>query len=111
MTTDRTEPVNLMASLPADLPQEQVLTLAQGTAMRIERIVSSGQASPPGFWYEQQENEWVLVLQGRGVIEYPDGTLVELRTGDSLHLPAGVRHRVRETSQHGPTVWLAVFWR
>lgn len=103
--------VNLLTDLPAELPEEQILALASGDRVRIERIVSSGQASAEGFWYDQDEHEWVLVLQGRGTIEYADGAAVELRVGDSLLLPARVRHRVRETSTEGPTVWLAVFWR
>lgn len=103
-------PMNLLADLPAELPEEQVRTLIGDGPVRIERIVSTGHASPEGFWYEQEEHEWVLVLQGCGVVEYPDGRTVELRVGDSLQLPAGVRHRVRETSREEPTVWLAVFW-
>ncbi|NIQ93559.1 MAG: cupin domain-containing protein, partial [Desulfuromonadales bacterium] len=51
------------------------------------------------------------VLQGRGVVEYEDGRTVALTPGDHLHIPARVRHRVRETSAEGPTVWLAVFWK
>ena len=51
-----------------------------------------------------------MVLQGRGVVEYADGTRVALESGDHLHLPPGVRHRVGETSREEPTVWLAIFW-
>ena len=103
--------MNLFADLPDSLPQEEILPLLVSGRMRIERIVSTGQVSPPAFWYDQEEHEWVLVLRGCGVIEYADGKRVVLRAGDHLHLPAGVRHRVCETSREEPTVWLAVFWR
>ncbi len=103
--------MNLFADIPANLPEEEVRPLLTAASIRIERIVSTGQASAAGFWYDQEENEWVLVLQGRGVIEYPDGSTVELRRGDSLQIPARVRHRVRETGREEATVWLAVFYR
>lgn len=101
---------NLFADIPENLPEEQVASLFCSENMRIERIVSTGQASPPGFWYDQEEHEWVTVLQGRGIVEYEDGRRVALQPGDHLHIPARVRHRVGETSAEEPTVWLAVFW-
>jgi len=102
--------MNLFANLPTKLPEEEIVPLLSSANMRIERIVSTGQTSPPGFWYDQEEHEWILVLRGRGVIEYEDGKMVSLAPGDPLHIPARVRHRVRETSREEPTVWLAVFW-
>lgn len=103
--------MNLFTNLPDSLTEEEILPLLTSGNIRIERIVSTGQASPPDFWYEQEEHEWVLVLRGHGVIEYEDGKQVALAAGDHLHIPARVRHRVRETSREEPTIWLAVFWR
>jgi cupin 2 domain-containing protein len=102
--------MNLFANLPTKLTDEEIVPLLSSANVRIERIVSTGQASPPGFWYDQEEHEWVLVLRGRGVIEYEGGKEVSLAQGDHLHIPSRVRHRVRETSREEPTVWLAVFW-
>jgi cupin 2 domain-containing protein len=102
--------MNLFDHIPDSLEDEEVLPLLAASNVRIERIVSTGQASPPGFWYDQPEHEWVVVLRGCGVVEYEDGTRVRLVGGDHLHIPPRVRHRVTETSGDEPTVWLAVFW-
>lgn len=101
--------MNLLADLPANLSGEETTPLLQGAHVRIERIVSSGQASPPGFWYDQTEDEWVVVLCGWGTIEFADGRRVTLGSGDTLLIPAGERHRVAATAADEPTVWLAVF--
>jgi cupin 2 domain-containing protein len=78
--------------------------------LRIERIVSRGEASPPGFWYDQDEDEWVLVLRGRAGLEIEGREGVhEMGPGDYVDLPAHCRHRVAWTAEGEPTVWLAVF--
>src|SRR5689334_15669449 len=101
-------PANLFAGLPPRLPEEVIETLLQADGLRIERIVSQGQASPPGFWYDQDQHEWVLVLRGAARLQIENGAAVELRPGDYLHLPAHMRHRVEWTSPDEPTIWLAV---
>jgi cupin 2 domain-containing protein len=102
---------NLFENLPDDCPQEIFESLARSGAVRIERIISAGHASPPGFWYDQDEHEFVLVLQGHAVIGLPDGSRIELNPGSWLHLPAHQKHRVLATAHDQPTVWLAVFWK
>jgi cupin 2 domain-containing protein len=104
-----TDVSNLFAGLPAELPAELIQTLAAGPGVRVERIVSRGHASPPGFWYEQAEDEWVLLVRGAARLRFEDGA-VELRPGDHLTIPAGCRHRVEWTSPDEPTVWVAVFY-
>ncbi len=99
---------NLLDPLPDDLTEETFTPLLQRGPVRIERIVSSGHVSPDGFWYDQDEHEWVLLLEGEGEIEFADGTRVRLRPGEALDLPAHTRHRVTFTSR--PAVWLAVFY-
>ena len=84
----------------------ETIILADGNT-RIERIVSHGHVSPEGFWYEQDEDEWVLVLEGTARIGFADGSEVTLKKGGHLLLPQHVRHRVTHTSS--PCVWLAVF--
>ncbi|MHB8801619.1 MAG: cupin domain-containing protein, partial [Rhodocyclaceae bacterium] len=76
---------------------------------RIERIVSTGQASPEGFWYDQPRDEWVLLLSGSAGLRFADEADVrELRPGDWLLIPAGCKHRVEWTDAAQPSVWLAV---
>ena len=79
--------------------------------MRIERIVSTGQASPPGFWYDQDWAEWVLVLSGAAGLEFEgEAAPRRLGPGDCVLIPAHARHRVAWTDAHQPTVWLAVHY-
>lgn len=88
---------------------ERFEPLVTRPGLRIERILSTGQASPEGFWYDQAEDEFVLLLAGaaRLRLEASAGPL-HLAPGDWVHLPAGCRHRVEWTSTDPPTVWLAV---
>ncbi len=89
---------------------EQVNVLAQGRALRIERIVSQGHHSPPDFWYDQTDDEFVLVVSGAARLQLEGESVLHLAPGDWVHIPAHVRHRVEWTDPTGPTIWLAVFW-
>jgi cupin 2 domain-containing protein len=100
---------NLFADLPAHLPDEVVQPLLTAKAVRVERIVSHGHASPAGFWYDQDRPEWVVVLAGAARVRFEDG-VIEMRPGDWVHIPAHTRHRVEWTTPDGPTVWLAVHY-
>ena len=85
---------------------EQFLTLFENPGVRIERIVSHSHSSPAGFWYDQAEDEWVIVLRGTAALEFTDSQIVEMSEGDYVMIPRSVRHRVARTSAN--TVWLAV---
>ena len=104
--------VNLFEDLPEDTSIEQfaeVCQLGRG-AVRIERIVSHGQASPEGFWYDQDEDEWILILKGEARLQVESHEApIHLTPGDSLLLPSHCRHRIHWTTPDGPTIWLAVF--
>ncbi|MES3008285.1 MAG: cupin domain-containing protein [Pseudomonadota bacterium] len=105
--------VNILAGLP-DAEQGEVFeTLAQGRNVLIERIVSQGQRSAEGFWYEQEREEWVMVVSG-GATLLRDGEAgierVELRAGDCITIPALQRHRVEWTDPAQVTVWLAIHY-
>lgn len=103
---------NLFRNLPAAIHEELVQVLAADANVRVERIVSQGQSSPAGFWYDQDEREWVVVLQGSAVLRLADPEeTVTMQAGDWLDIPAHRRHRVEQTSPHEPTIWLAVFWK
>lgn len=102
-------PANLLR-LPPEPPTAEVSELLlQRPGIRMERILSTGQASPPGFWYDQAEDEWVAVLQGEGALQWEDGKVTELRSGDWLLIPAHQKHRVERTSVEPPCIWLALF--
>lgn len=102
---------SLFAGLPNDLPQELLEPLAQGNGFRLERIVSTGHATPQGQWYDQEDDEWVILLKGRATLSFSDDEQVlELIPGDWLHIPAHRRHRVERTDPSQPTVWLALHW-
>lgn len=91
--------------------QEPCEILAQGPGVRIERIVSFGHVSPPGFWYDQEQEEWVCLLQGRARLAWENGKQQEIETGDWLLIPAHARHRVEYVSTDPPCIWLAVHAR
>jgi cupin 2 domain-containing protein len=99
---------NLFAALPVS-GDEEFLPLWSRPGVRVERIVSRGQVTPPGQWYDQAWDEWVLVVQGAARLRIDgDDHLIDLHAGDWLLLPAHCRHRVEWTSDAGPTVWLAL---
>jgi cupin 2 domain-containing protein len=103
---------NLFADLPQDVMHEHIAALFHSAAVTIERIVSHGQASPPGFWYDQDWAEWVLLIAGEAELEFEGETAPrELKPGDHLHIPAHARHRVARTHGRQPTIWLAVHYR
>lgn len=107
---------NLFAGASAEdwqrLPEELVEVLARGKDVRIERIVSTGQASPPGFWYDQPESEWVALLAGEAELRLENREQpLRLRPGDFVEIPAHCKHRVEWTAANSPTVWLAVFFQ
>lgn len=101
----------LFGELPAaPMRDERFDTLLARAGARIERIVSTGQRSPPGFWYCQDSVEWVALLQGEAELRFEDETAPRrLAPGDWLLIEAGRRHRVESTSAVPPAVWLAVF--
>jgi cupin 2 domain-containing protein len=102
---------NLFAGIPPQLSEELCTTLCRAQGIRIERIVSEGQRSPEGFWYDQEEHEWVVVLEGSAAVEFEgESEPVELRRGSYLNIPAHRKHRVTWTSPTEKTVWLAIHY-
>ena len=101
---------NLLADLPDAIEGEAFETLISGSGVTIERIVSRGESSPETGWYDQEQNEWVAVLQGLALVSFEDGEEVTLRPGDHLSIVAHRRHRVAWTDPEEETVWLAVHY-
>ena len=102
---------NLFENLPEDLAEEIVDILILHDNVRVERIISDGHSSPEGFWYDQKDHEWVVLLQGSAVVEFEGEEPRHLKRGDWLDIPPGQRHRVAATSGDEPTIWLAIFWQ
>ena len=104
--------MNLLSPLPDRSAAEQADALLSRPGLRIERIVSFGQASPEGFWYDQEESEWLLLLTGAARLRFADEADARLlRPGDWLDIAPHRRHRVEWTDPASPTVWLTVFYR
>jgi cupin 2 domain-containing protein len=102
---------NLFTAIPKHLPSELITALIDVGNVRIERIVSHGHASPEGFWYDQGQHEWVIVLQGAARLRFEDQEKpIEMKPGDCLNIPAHQRHRVEWTTPTEPTIWLAVHY-
>ena len=103
---------NIFGGVRPGLSGEETAVLAGHPGAVVERIVSTGQASPPGFWYDQDWTEWVVVLAGEAGLRIEgEAAPRTLRVGDHVELPAHVRHRVEWTLADPPTVWLAVHWK
>jgi cupin 2 domain-containing protein len=99
---------NIFHDVQAKRADEEIIPLLRRAGLRIERIVSTGQASPPDFWYDQPEDEWVILLAGSAGLTIEGEADRTLAPGDYVFLPAGNRHRVTWTDADRPTVWLAV---
>jgi cupin 2 domain-containing protein len=102
---------NLFEGIPTHLPDELVDCLAQSEHVRIERIVSKGHCSPPGFWYDQTDNEWVMLVEGEAQLRFETGNkVIHLTAGMHVNIPAYAKHRVEWTKENVETIWLAVFY-
>lgn len=99
---------NVLHDIPADLKNEVFEVIAASESVKVERIISKGQVSTE--WYDQQEHEWVMVLQGSGELLFADGTRVRLEAGDYLNIPAHCQHKVSWTDPDQVTIWLAIFY-
>jgi cupin 2 domain-containing protein len=99
---------NLFASVAATADEEIFSDLLERPGVRIERIVSTGQSSPEGSWYDQAWDEWVVLLAGSAGLVIEGEAEITLNPGDYVFLPAHMRHRVAWTDADRPTVWLAV---
>jgi len=102
-------PTNLFTPLAASHGNEVLETLAETGSFRLERIVSTGQSTPPGEWYDQDRDEWVALLTGSATLRFqePD-EVVPLAPGDWLLIPAHRRHRVEQTALDSESIWIAL---
>ena len=102
---------NLFAGIAEHVPQEIFETLLETGDFRIERIVSQGQSTPQGEWLEQKQDEWVVLLSGAATLCFKsDKSMLNMKPGDHVHIPAHCKHRVEWTDPNAKTVWLAVHY-
>ena len=104
---------NIFSKIPDDLRDEVFESIVDSNSVRIERIISKGHTSPDpaeAEWYDQDQHEWVIVLQGSASVEFENDGIVELSEGDYINIPARTKHRVVRTSASPETIWLAVWY-
>jgi cupin 2 domain-containing protein len=100
---------SIFADIPKQLSEELCQNLFSKPNVRIERIISKGQHSPKDFWYDQNQDEWILLVQGHARLELFATGMLELVAGDYLLIPAHCKHRVDWTDSLTETIWLAIY--
>ena len=102
---------NIFSDIPKDLDQEAFEEIINSGNFRIERIMSRGHSTPPGQWYDQDQDEWVIVLAGSAALLFEGSEhAITLKPGDYVNIPAHVKHKVEWTNQAEETIWLAVHY-
>ena len=101
---------NIFEGIPDRLEEELFELVQAGERVRIERILSKGHSSPESGWYDQERNEWVLVLRGEAVLSFENQKPIRLKEGDFLNIPSHTRHKVDWTDPDRETIWLAVHY-
>ena len=99
---------NIFANIPKELEDEFFEDILSKNNLKIERIVSNGHSSPKSGWYDQENDEWVILLQGEAVLSYEIGDDVYLKAGDYINIPAHTKHKVSWTLPKSETIWLAI---
>jgi cupin 2 domain-containing protein len=102
--------MNIFQNLATSTTEEIFEDLLNTSHFKLERIISTGQATPAGEWYDQEQDEWVILLSGSAGLLFENETVQVLQPGDYVHIPAHLRHRVEWTDDSQPTVWLALHY-
>lgn len=102
---------NIFSAIPHGLDQEGIESIISSGNIRIERIISRGRSTPPEQWYDQEQDEWVILLAGSAAIMFEGSSkAITLIPGDYVNIPAHIRHRVEWTDEAEETIWLAVHY-
>ena len=101
---------NIFENIPAKIPEEIFETLIKNNNVKVEKIISKGHSSPKDFWYNQKQNEWVILLKGHAKLLFEKSDVIDLHPGDFINIPANTIHRVEWTDPVNETIWLAVFY-
>jgi len=104
--------INIFENIPDRIPEELFQEILQTENFKVERIVSRGHSSPDNYWYDQEENEWVILLKGNaGLLFEGDENVVILKPGDYINIPSHTKHRVEWTDPNTETVWLEIHYK
>ncbi len=104
--------INIFENIPDHIPEELFQEILKTENIKVERIVSKGHSSPDNYWYDQEENEWVILLKGSaGLLFEGDEKVVRLKSGDYINIPSHTKHRVEWTDPDMETVWLAIHYK
>jgi len=101
---------NFFEEIPSSLPREFIEEIYSSQNFRMERIISEGHSSPEGFWYDQNKNEFVILLRGSAILAFEDEPSIHLKPGDYLVIPAHKKHRVEQTDLSQKTFWLTLYF-
>ena len=101
---------NILKNIPTKIPNELFEEILSKNSIKIERIISKGHITPKDEWYNQENNEWVIVLQGEAILSFEDSDDVLLKSGDYINILAHTKHRVSWTIPNKETIWLVVFY-
>ena len=101
---------NIFDAIPEDLEAEVFDRLVESDGVTIERIISKGHKSPASGWYDQDKNEWIIVLCGEATLLFADESSVNLKAGDFIDIPAHKKHKVKWTAANIETIWLVVHY-
>ena len=104
------KPQNIFLNIPNNLDKELFQSLLKHDTVAIERIISKGQQSPESGWYDEEKNEWVMVLKGKAVLSFEDQSSIQLNEGDFINIPSHKKHKVTWTDPDNETIWLAVHY-
>ena len=104
------EVLNIYNEVPASLKEEYFEKIVDKDSLIIERIISEGHVTPEGTWYDQETNEFVILLKGFAELEFEDGNIISMNQGDYIVIPAHAKHRVIKTAADQKTFWLAVHY-
>lgn len=100
---------NIFKDIPNSIPEEIFETILQAKNVKIERIISKGHITPATSWYNQDFDEWVLIIEGAANIQFEQEDLPRsLAKGDYLWIPALQRHQVVWTPKDTVTIWIAI---
>ncbi|MEA3438493.1 MAG: cupin domain-containing protein [Thermodesulfobacteriota bacterium] len=104
--------INIFENIPDHIPEELFQEILKTKNLKVERIVSKGHSSEDDHWYDQEENEWVILLKGNaGLLFEGDENVVILKPGDYINIPSHTKHRVEWTDPNIETVWLAIYYK
>jgi cupin 2 domain-containing protein len=101
---------NIFANIPSEIKEELFEEIVKKEGLTIERIISKGHTTTESEWYDEENDEWVIVLKGEAILEFETSDDVRLKEGDYLNIPAHTKHRVSWTKENEKTIWLAIHY-